>query len=71
MSDRERRRLEKLEELKRENGISVEAARREERTGALAAYREEMRPRSTWRVPSMGEWIKAAIGRKGGCNGES
>jgi len=54
MSDRERKQLEKLEELKRENGVSVEAARREERTGALAAYCEEMRPRPTWRVPKAG-----------------
>jgi len=50
MSDRERKQLEKLEELKRENGVCVEAARREERTGSLAAYREEMRRRPTWRI---------------------
>lgn len=50
-SDRERMRLEKLEELKRENGIGEDSARREERSGPYAAYREELRKRVSWRVP--------------------
>lgn len=49
MSERERMRLEKLEEILRENGVSVESARREERVGPLAAYREEWR-RRPWKI---------------------
>ncbi len=42
MIERERLRLEKLNVLLRENGIGKEAARKEERSGWLAARREEL-----------------------------
>jgi hypothetical protein len=48
-SDRERLRLEKLDAILRENGVSVESARREERAGPLAARMEEWR-RRPWKI---------------------
>lgn len=48
-SDRERLRLEKLDAILRENGVSVESARREERAGPLAAYREDLLRRKAWK----------------------
>lgn len=48
--DRERLRLEKLEALKRENGVSVESAQREARTGPAAANHEELARGPEWRV---------------------
>jgi hypothetical protein len=50
MSDRERNRLEKLAQLLRENGIGVESARREARTGPRAAREEELRRRPRKRL---------------------
>lgn len=50
LSDRERLRLEKLEELKRENGMSVESARREEQVGPAAAYREQLSKCPAWKI---------------------
>jgi hypothetical protein len=41
-SDRERQRLEKLTQLLRETHVTEADARREERTGQQAAYREEL-----------------------------
>jgi hypothetical protein len=48
-SDSQQRHLEKLEALKRENGVSIESAQREARCGPQAAYREELAQRSQWR----------------------
>jgi hypothetical protein len=47
-SDRER--MEKLKALKRESGISIQSAQREERVGPKAAYREELARRAHWRA---------------------
>ena len=49
-SDRERQRLEKLEAMKAENHIRIEAAQREERSGPAAARREEWARRTAWKV---------------------
>lgn len=41
---------EKLKDLERENGLSRELARKEERSGPAAAREEEFRRRTEWKI---------------------
>jgi hypothetical protein len=49
-SDRERHRLKKLAAILRENHVTPEDARREERSGPLWARREEWARRPGWKI---------------------
>ncbi len=40
----------KLEAIKRENHVSLESARKEANTGTAAARREELLPRTCWKI---------------------
>jgi len=47
-----KKRLEVLQEIRRENGLDLETAHHEERTGPHAAWLEELRPRTLQQILS-------------------
>lgn len=49
-SDHERKRLEMLAAMLRENHVTRQDARKEARTGPQAAYREELASRPCWKI---------------------